>query len=135
MPTYTNGWRAHGCPWGSSTCLLWNRSALAASRLHSAVDMSTYADGSGDPKDYVHFVSSTGRMLDSFPCSKIALGLCPECVNHTAPLTPSQLRARFAVIEGLGSCVRSLWLWFGTATDHPPWDNYLPLLREFLAAG
>lgn len=133
-PTYVNGWRSHGCPWGSTTCLLWNRSALAASSLHSLVDMSTYSDLSGDPQDYVHFISSTGRMLDTFPCDKIALGLCPECQNHSSPLTSAQLQARFAVISGLGSCVRTLWLWFGTTTSNPPWDNYLPLLREFVAA-
>eukprot|EP01050_Picozoa_sp_SAG11_P008773 SAG11_NODE_788_length_7169_cov_1.889109_6_plen_401_part_00 len=134
-PTYINGWRSRGCPWGSTTCLLWNRSALAASGLHSAVDMSTYADSSGDPHDYIHFIASTGRMLDTFPCDKIALGLCPECQNHSKPLTPAQLQARFAVIEGLGACVRALWLWFGTAIDHPPWDSYLPMLRAFVAGG
>ena len=138
-------WRAHdrfvpyhsnGCPWGDSTCLLWNRSALAASRLHSAVDMSTYADTRGDPDDFTQFVISTGRMLDTFLCKKVALGLCPECVNHSRPLTPSQLRARFDVIEGLRPCVTTLWLWFGTNTDHVSkvWDGYMPFLRSFLTS-
>jgi hypothetical protein len=89
VPYHTNG-----CPWGTTTCLLWNRTALGASRLHSAVDMSTYADARGDPADFTQFVISTGRMLEAFPCGKIALGLCPECVNRSSPLTVAQLQAR-----------------------------------------
>ena len=126
-----------GCPWGPTTCLLWNRTALATSRLHSAVDMSTYADSRGDPADFTQFVISTGRMLESFSCGKIAIGLCPECTNHSRPLTAAQLSARFGVIEGLGDCVQSLWLWFGTDTDHVSqvWGGYLPLLRQYISGG
>ena len=130
-------YHSNGCPWGQTTCDLWNRSALAASRLHSAVDMSTYSDARGDPDDFTQFVISTGRMLEAFPCGKIALGLCPECANRSAPLTPAQLRARFGLIDGLGECVQTLWLWFGTDADHVSklWDSFLPLLREFVAGG
>jgi hypothetical protein len=33
--------------------------------------------------------------------------------------------------------VQTLWLWFGTNTDHASkvWDSYLPMLRQFVAGG
>eukprot|EP00658_Telonema_sp_P-2_P054648 TRINITY_DN43476_c0_g1_i1.p1 TRINITY_DN43476_c0_g1~~TRINITY_DN43476_c0_g1_i1.p1 ORF type:complete len:292 (+),score=61.55 TRINITY_DN43476_c0_g1_i1:132-1007(+) len=105
---------------------LWNIPALNASSLGRALDMSTYGDKQGDPADFRRFVTSMGRMLDLFSCSKIGVGFCPACLNQSRPFTAAQLGARFGLIETL-ECVQEIDMW---VNDCP--DEWLPYLRKFV---